>query len=178
MDRILLHKRKDGGKIITDKGPREGGRGGGGGGGGGGARRGRRDEEEDAGPRGAGRSYLRVVGVGIVVPPGSVQREQHSWARGPATRWAAPGQQGGAWCFLWRGGRWPGTGQVRRTSLVPRPGWARSLKTETPDPSRTFPEPAAGVRGRWGKGLRKQSCHTQSHTHRHREKYTHVHART
>lgn len=25
-------------------------------------------------------SYLRVVGVGIVVPPGSVQREQHRWA--------------------------------------------------------------------------------------------------
>lgn len=112
-----------------------------------------------------------------MVPPGSVQREQHSWARGPATRWAAPGQQGGAWCFLCRGGRWPGTGQVRKTSLVPRPGWARSLQTETPDPSRTFPEPAAGVRGRWGKGLRKQSCHTQSHTDTEKSARSHVNRR-
>lgn len=41
-------------------------------------------------PGGAGthgqRSYLRVVGVGIVVSPGSVQREQHSRPPGPSTR--------------------------------------------------------------------------------------------
>lgn len=36
-------------------------------------------------------SYLRVVGVGIVVSPGSVQREKHSWAQGPSTR-LCPGQ--------------------------------------------------------------------------------------
>lgn len=46
-------------------------------------------------PGGAGthgqRSYLRVVGVGIVVSPGSVQREQHSRPPGPSTR-TGPGQ--------------------------------------------------------------------------------------
>lgn len=46
-------------------------------------------------PGGAGthgqRSYLRVVGVGIVVSPGSVQREQHSRPPGPSTR-PGPGQ--------------------------------------------------------------------------------------
>ena len=54
--------------------------------------------------------YLRVVGVGIVVSPGSLQREHTGGPRfvheaGPR---AAP-PAGGAWCFLCWGPGWPGT---------------------------------------------------------------------
>ena len=61
------------------------------------------------GAPGQGR-YLRVVGVGIVVSPGSLQREHTGGPRfvheaGPR---AAP-PAGGAWCFLCWGPGWPGT---------------------------------------------------------------------
>lgn len=77
-------------------------------------------------------SYLRVVGVGIVVSPGSVQREKHSWALGPST------------------GLGPGQHPASREELgafrtVEGAGQAQLFRTKTQVPSKTFPGPATQV---------------------------------
>lgn len=102
------------------------------------------------------------------------KREQHSRVQGPATKARlrqCPRSRVGPECFPGWGGGWPGTGQVRRTFLVPRAGQAQILMTRTQGPSGTFPKPTAGVRRRWEKGLGGHRAFTHSHTHMH----THTH---
>lgn len=102
------------------------------------------------------------------------KREQHSRVRGPSTKARlrqCPCSRVGPECFPGWGGGWPGTGQVRRTFLVPRAGQAQILMTKTQGPSGTFPKPTAGVRRRWEKGLGGHRAFTHSHTHMH----THTH---
>lgn len=102
-----------------------------------------------------------------MVPPGSVQREQHSWARVlPQVGWgrAQPAGRGLVLSVLGRG--LPGTGKDRRTCFVPRAGQAQSLRARTQGPSGIFPKPAAGMRRKWGQALREAELpHSHAHSH-------------
>lgn len=137
-------------------------------------------EEDDTGPKGLGRGYLRVVGVGIVVPPGSVQREQHSWARGPATRWAEGSTQpAGRGLLLSVLGRALARGWTGQEDLPCPKGWLGSV-VENQDP-RPLPEPSPSLLLEGGGGGERawgSRAFEQSHTHTRRETYTHLHIHT
>lgn len=88
------------------------------------------------------------------------------------------------------GRRWPGTGRVGRTFLVPRAGWAQSLKTTTRGPFQNLPQ-ACRWREEVGKGpgeaeLSHSHIHTDTeirtlaHSHRHTrvDTYAFTHAET
>lgn len=133
-------------------------------------------KEADTGPKGVARGYLRVVGVGIVVPPGSMQREEHSWARGPATRWAEGSTQwAGRGLVLSVLGRVLARDWTGQEDLPCPKGWLGSV-AENQDP-RPLLEPSPSLLlGGGGGGERAwgSRAFTQSHRHGHREKYTHL----
>lgn len=140
--------------------------------------RGPAHEEDDLGPEGTGRGYLRVVGVGIVVPPGSVQREQHSWAHGLATRWAeGSAQPAGRGLLLSVLGRALARDQMGQEDLPCPKGWLGSV-VENQDPKplpESSPSPllegGGGGERAWG-----SRAFTQSHTQTQREIRTLAHS--
>lgn len=119
--------------------------------------------------------YLRVVGVGIVVSPGSVQREQHSWAQCPSARMAQgrPSQQGGAGSFLGRGGADQGLNRAEGPSLSQGLARLSYLVPGPKAPSGTFPEPLLECKGGGERAWRRKSF--QSFTHAHSERNVHLH---
>lgn len=111
-----------------------------------------------------------------MVPPGSVQREQHSWAPGPATRWAEGGtsQQRGAWCLLCWGGA--GQGLDGRKDLPCPKGWLGSV-VENQD-LRPLPEPSPSLPLEGGGGGRAWGSRAFTVTHTQTQKYARLHTHT
>lgn len=107
-------------------------------------------------------SYLRVVGVGIVVSPGSVQREKHNWAQGPSTG-LGPGQRPASREELGAFQTGEGAGQ------------AQLFGTRTQVPSKTFPGPATRVQRAGGS---RALSHSHTHTQREMCISTHIEAYT